>query len=264
VSEWAAGDVVSAPLVRCEREGGVLRLVLDRPPLNVANLAMLEALEAALRTEARSPETRVVVLAGAGRAFCAGADVADHRPARAPEMIRVFGTVIRALLSLEVPSVAVVHGAALGGGCELALACDLAWAREDARFGQPEVRVGAFPPAAAALLPRRVGPAAALDLVLTGRVVDAQEALRLGIVTRVSPATSFEEDVRSWTGELAGLSRPVVALARRSVRAGSELPIESALDRADALYVEDLLALRDAAEGVAAFLEKREPVWTDA
>ncbi|MDP2480124.1 MAG: enoyl-CoA hydratase-related protein [Candidatus Palauibacterales bacterium] len=250
--------------VRCERDGGILRLVLDRPPLNVADVAMLEALDAALRSEAASPDTRVVVLAGAGRAFCAGADVADHVPARAPQMIRVFGRVIRGLLDLEVPSVAAVHGAALGGGCELAMACDLVWAREDARLGQPEVRVGAFPPAAAALLPRLVGPQAALDLVLTGRTIGAEEALRMGLVSRVLPVDSFEAEVRSMAAELAGLSRPVLGVARRAVREAIGRPPGTALDRAESLYLEDLLPLRDAAEGVAAFMEKREPAWRDA
>jgi cyclohexa-1,5-dienecarbonyl-CoA hydratase len=260
---------MSAPVetgsrVRCERDGGVLRLVLDRPPLNVADVAMLEALDAALRSEAASPDTRVVVLAGAGRAFCAGADVGDHVPARAPAMIRAFGRAIRGLLELEVPSVAAVHGAALGGGCELAMACDLVWAREDARLGQPEVRVGAFPPVAAALLPRLVGPQAALDLVLTGRTIGAEEALRMGLVSRVLGEASFEEDVRALAAELAGLSRPVLGLARRAVRESVGRPLGAALDHADSLYLEELLSLEDAAEGVAAFMEKRAPAWRDA
>jgi cyclohexa-1,5-dienecarbonyl-CoA hydratase len=254
----------AGPFVRCERERGVLRLVLDRPPVNVAHVPMLEELEVALRTEAASPSTRIVVLTGAGKAFCAGADVSDHVPDRAPEMIRVFGRVIRGLLALEVPSVAAVHGAALGGGCELALACDLVWASEGARLGQPEVRVGAFPPAAAALLPRLVGPAAALDLILSGRVVEASEALRLGLVSRVLPAASFEEEVRTAARDMAGLSRPVLRVAKRAVREGASRSLEAALDLADALYLEELLSLEDAAEGVAAFLEKREPAWKDA
>lgn len=250
--------------IRCERDGGILRLVLDRPPVNVADVAMLEALDAAFRSEASSPDTRLVVLSGAGRAFCAGADVSDHVPARAPEMIRSFGRVIRGLLDLEVPSVAAVHGAALGGGCELAMACDLVWASEDARLGQPEVRVGAFPPAAAVLLPRLVGPQAAMDLVLSGRTIGAEEAHRMGLVSRVLATASFEEEVGSMAAELAGLSRPVLGLARRAVRESVERPLRKALDHAESLYIDELLSLSDAAEGVAAFMEKRAPEWRDA
>jgi len=256
----------SAPAegVRVESAGGVVRLVLDRPPLNVLDAPTLEALTAALDRAARHSDTRAVLLTARGRAFCAGVDVAAHAPDRAPEMIRLFGRAIRALLAQEVPVVAAVRGAALGGGCELALACDVVLASEGARFGQPEVRVGALPPAAAALLPRRVGPSAAMDLVLSGRTVDAGEALRLGLASRVVPEEELEEAAGAYAADLASLSRPVLALAKRAVREGAAGPVGAALDRADRLYLEELLELEDAAEGISAFLEKRPPVWKDA
>lgn len=250
--------------VRVEPDGGVVRLVLDRPPLNVLDAPTLEALTAALDRAARDPATRVVLLSARGRAFCAGVDVAAHAPERAPDMIRTFGRAIRALLRQQVPVVAAVGGAALGGGCELVLACDVVLASEGARFGQPEVRVGALPPAAAALLPRRVGPSAAMDLVLSGRTIDADEGLRLGLVNRVVPDEELHEAAGAYAADLASLSRPVLALARRAVREGASGPVGAALDRADRLYVEELLELEDAAEGISAFLEKRAPEWKDA
>lgn len=250
--------------VRTEARDGVVRLVLDRPPLNVLDAPMLEGLLEALDRAARDPDSRVVVLSGEGKAFCAGVDVAEHLPERAPGMIRLFGRVVRALLKMEAPVVAAVHGAALGGGCELALACDVILAAEGSRLGQPEVRLAALPPAAAVLLPRRVGPAAALDLILSGRTVGADEALRMGLVSRVLPDEEFAETVDAFAADLASLSRPVLRLAKRAVLDGARGPVGAALDRADALYVDELLELADAAEGITAFLEKRRPVWKDA
>ncbi|HKK07885.1 MAG TPA: enoyl-CoA hydratase-related protein [Gemmatimonadota bacterium] len=254
----------AAPGIRSRLRDGVVRITLDRPPLNVLDAPMLEALTAALDAARRDPDTRVVLLSAAGDAFCAGVDVAAHAPERAPAMIRVFGAAVRGLLTQEAPVVAAVDGAALGGGCELALACDVVLASERSRFGQPEVRVGALPPAAAVLLPRRVGPSAAMDLVLSGRTVGAEEALRIGLVTRLLPAEGFGGEVEAYVAGLASLSRPVLRLARRAVREGASGPLGAALDRADRTYVEDLLGLDDAAEGISAFLEKRPPVWKDA
>jgi cyclohexa-1,5-dienecarbonyl-CoA hydratase len=162
-----------------------------------------------------------------------------------------------------VPVVAAIHGPTLGGGCEVAAACDLVLAADDVRLGQPEIRLGVFPPAAAALLPRLVGRQRALDLLLTGRTVLAEEALRLGLVTRVLPRDGFEEGVEAFVQELAARSRPVLALAKRAVVENLERPLSAALDAADHLYLTELMALRDPHEGLAAFMEKREPVWTN-
>ncbi len=249
--------------VRVERRGGVAWLVMDRPPLNVLDIAMMRELGAALDALAGAPP-RVVVLTGAGRAFCAGVDVADHTESRVAEMLAAFHGVLGRLLHMGAPVVAAVNGAALGGGCELVQACDIVLARAGAKLGQPEIGLGVFPPAAAALLPRRIGVQAALDLVLTGRVVEAEEARALGLVARVLPADGFEAEVAAYAGKLAGLSAPVVRLAKRAVMDGLERPAAEALARAETLYLDELMRLGDAAEGLAAFLEKRAPVWKDA
>lgn len=244
--------------------GPVARITLDRPPLNILHTAMLEELAAAAAAAAAAPETRVVLVAGEGKAFCAGVDVADHTADRVEAMIHAFTGAIRALRAVPVPVVAAVHGPALGGGCELALACDLVLAREDARLGQPEIRLGVFPPAAAALLPRLIGRQRALDLLLTGRSVTAEEALRIGLVARVIGADGFDDAALEFAGQLAALSRPVLALTKRAALEGLDRPVDDALDAADQLYLSDLMALHDAHEGLAAFMEKREPVWTHA
>lgn len=250
--------------VRLERTEGVLRLILDRPPLNVLHLPMLQELGAALAAVPDDPDVRVLVLTGAGRAFCAGVDVADHLPDRVGVTLRTFHDIIRRLLGLELPVVAAVNGGALGGGCELLLACDVVLAKAGSKLGQPEVRLGALPPAAAALLPRRVGWQRALDLILTGRTLEAEEAQALGLVTHVVPADAFDEEVARYTAELASLSRPVLGLAKRAVVDGLEMPWQEALEQAEAVYLEKLVGLADASEGLTAFLEKRQPVWKDA
>lgn len=249
--------------VRVEH-GAAARITLDRPPVNVLTIAMLEELASAVEEAAAAPEAKVLVLTGAGKAFCAGVDVADHTEDRVESMIHAFSRAIRSLLEVRIPVVAVLNGAALGGGLELALACDIVLAATTAKLGQPEIRLGVFPPAAAALLPRRVGVQHALDLVLTGRTVTAAEAAGLGLVTRVAAPDHLDAAVAELVDGLAELSRPVLALAKRAVLDGLERPLEEALVHADALYLNDLMRLDDPHEGLAAFTEKREPVWSDS
>ncbi len=244
--------------------GDVAVLTLDRPPLNILDRTALAEMARALASLDGDDSVRVVVLRGAGRAFCAGIDVADHTPDRTEPMIRLFHEVVERLLGLEAPVVAALNGAALGGGCELALACDVVLARAGAKIGQPEIRLGVFPPAAAALLPRRVGPQRALDLILTGRAVDADEAAAMGLVTRVLSAEDFDAELDAYVAGLAALSRPVLRLAKRAVVTGLDQTSTGALRGAEHLYLRDLQSLGDAREGIAAFMEKRPPVWSDA
>lgn len=254
---------MSTGSVRVETGGGIVRITLDRPPLNVLDRDMLEELTEALGAAA-AREVKAVLLTGAGRAFCAGVDVADHTADRVDGMIAAFGAAINALLEVEAPVIGAVNGAALGGGCELILACDMVLAREDAKLGQPEIRLGVFPPAAAVLLPRVVGRQRALDLILTGRTICATEAVPLGLVQRAIPGEEFEAAVGSYLAQLTRLSAPVLRLAKRAVRGGLEEPLRCALHAADRIYLDDLMQLHDSHEGLAAFMEKREPVWSDA
>lgn len=241
-----------------------MRLILDRPPLNILDTPMLRELDGALAEVEADRGAKVLLLSGAGRAFCAGVDVADHAADRVDGMIEAFHGAIRRLLRLEIPVVAAVQGAALGGGCELLLACDVVLASEAARLGQPEIRLGVFPPVAAALLPRWIGAQAAADLVLSGRVVAAAEAQRLGLVLRVVPAADLEGAAADYVADLARLSGPVLRLAKRALAEGRSRAPEEAISRAEAIYRNDLMGLHDAHEGIAAFIEKREPVWKEA
>lgn len=250
--------------VRLERAAGLALLTLDRPPLNVLNVAALRELGAALEEAASADGSKVLLITGAGRTFCAGVDVADHTADRIGETLPLFHEVVRRLRSIEMPIVAAVNGAALGGGLELALACDLVWAREDAKLGQPEIQLGVFPPVAAALLPRRIGWPRAAELVLRGRVLSAPEAREWGLVSDVLPADGFAQAVERAIAELSALSRPALRLAKRALRAGLELEFEPALARAEELYLSELMRCEDPHEGLTAFLEKRRPAWKDA
>lgn len=256
---------MTGEFLRLERPGdGVARLVLNRPPLNVLHIPMLQELDEVLTELAADPELKLLVMTGEGKAFCVGVDVADHTADRVELMIEAFHGVIRKLLLLEVPVVAAVNGAALGGGCELLLACDLVIASEKAKLGQPEIRLGVFPPVAAALMPRLIGRQRALDLVLTGRVIGAAEAREMGLVGRVVPVEGFDEAIAEYVGSLSSLSRPVLRLTKRTVVEGMAESLWDAFDRAEKRYLHELMELEDAHEGLAAFLEKREPVWRDA
>jgi cyclohexa-1,5-dienecarbonyl-CoA hydratase len=241
--------------------GGAAWITLQRPPLNVLDVTTLHALAGVIEPlPARSDLKAVVLRSGLPGTFSAGADVADHAPDRAPEMIRAFHTVIRRLHTLPQSTVAAVDGRCLGGGCELALVCDVVLATAGATFGQPEIDLGCFPPVAAAWLPR-VAPRAAFELVLGGAPVTATEAAAAGLITRV--VDDLQRAAEEWVARLAGKSAAALALARRALRAGGFGGFDEALYRAEALYVGELLRTADAAEGVAAFLEKRRPQWRD-
>lgn len=250
--------------VGLEYADGLARITLDKPPLNILDIPMLDELAEVIETVSGDPRANAVLLTGAGKAFCAGVDVADHTADRVDAMIGAFHGVIDALLGMACPVIAGVNGAALGGGCELALACDVVLVREGAKLGQPEIRLGVFPPAAAVLLPRLIGRQRAMDLVLSGRIVDAAEAVQLGLASRAIPADEFEAELAEYARGVASLSRPVLQLAKRAVRDGAQGDAGGAMRRVERLYLEDLMALEDAREGLAAFVEKRAPVWEEA
>ncbi|MEJ2203765.1 MAG: enoyl-CoA hydratase-related protein [Gemmatimonadota bacterium] len=250
--------------LRIEAEGALRRLVLDRPPLNVLDIGLLRALDVAVGRLETDRGASVVLLTGEGKAFSAGVDVADHTADRVQEMIDTLHATLVRVASLEMPVIAAVNGAALGGGLELALACDIILAREGAKLGQPEIKLGVFPPFAAAVLPRRIGVSHTMDLCLTGRTILAEEARGMGIVQHVFPRDDFAADATAYAHELASLSPPVLRLAKRAIVGGMDAPVNEALHRAERIYLDELMELDDAREGLAAFLEKRTPRWKGA
>jgi cyclohexa-1,5-dienecarbonyl-CoA hydratase len=253
----------SAMFTTVDMVEGVAWLTLNRPPLNILTIEMIAELDEALETLSEQPRLKVVVLTGSGKAFCAGVDVADHTPERVEPMIRGFGRLFTRLRTLPMPTLALVQGAALGGGTELALGCDLVLAGASARFGQPEIKLGVFPPIAAALFPHLIGYQQAARLLFTGETIPAEEAARLGLVTFGAADEELEATLESLLKQFRGMSAAALRLAKAALLQGADRGVAQALPQIEDLYVRDLMATADAREGIQAFLEKRKPTWQD-
>jgi methylglutaconyl-CoA hydratase len=253
---------MSSDRVLAELEGGVLTLTLNRPDKrNAIDTPMVEQLTRQLERADLDAEVRVVALRGAGKDFCAGADLAemlesaDQSPAENEASARRLGEVFLAMRRLPKPVVAVVHGRALAGGCGLATACDLVLAHADASFGYPEVRRGFVPAMVMAMLRRAVGEKVAFDLVGTGRLLSAAEAQGFGLVSRVLPAASFEDDVAGVLGELAAASGSALAFIKRQLYEIEGRSFEEAIDLGAKVNA-TARATPDFRQAVSRFLER--------
>jgi len=250
---------------RGQPDPGVALVTIDRPEaLNALDAAVMAGLAEAFGRLDRDPSCRAIVLTGAGtRAFAAGADIKAMAGAT-PETIGPIGGFEHwaTLAATGLPVITAVRGFALGGGCELALLCDMVVAGDDATFGQPEIKLGVIPGAGGTQrLTRAVGKARAMELILTGRSIDAREAERLGLVSLVVPAEETVDRALELAGRIAALPPLAVRAAKAAVNAAQELPL------ADGLALERrsffaLFASQDQKEGMAAFAEKRPPRWT--
>lgn len=248
--------------IRLEREGGRATLWLDAPPLNILDLGLLRRLGSELEPLHQDERLQLLLVRSASpKAFSAGVSIADHAPETVDEMLRRFHHALELVRRLPCPTLAVVEGHCLGGGMELAGACDWVLAAENAVFGQPEIGLGCFPPYAAALYPRRLGTGRTLDLLLTGRRIDAATAEHYGFVTWRAASDELEGRLRDVVGSVLTHSAIVLRLAKRAVLHGVELPLEGALAECERIYLEELAATADMREGLAAFAEKRQPAW---
>ena len=241
---------------------GVAKISINRPPLNILNNETLLELTMALENARSDPSIFLVVITGVGdRAFSAGVDIRDHLPDKVSSTLSIFNKVFYTLRSLDRPTVAVVNGIALGGGCELAIGCDMIIASEKAQFGQPEITVGAIPPVAVVLLPKLIGPAKALELILTGDVITAAEAKQIGLVNKVVPSEKLEECLRELIGRLREKSPVVLKLTRMSLSRILDVDFKKELEETTRIYLDLLMRTEDAVEGLKAFVEKRKPQW---
>jgi cyclohexa-1,5-dienecarbonyl-CoA hydratase len=239
------------------------RITLARPPLNILNIAMMREIGACLNECMAAREVVAIVFDAVpeSRVFSAGVAVEEHVEETIYQMLESFHNIFRTLELMAKPTVAVVGGAALGGGCELVAACDFCIAAESARFGQPEIKLGVFPPVAAVLLPRIIGEKRARELILTGELIDAEEAARIGLITAVVPATELERKTEELLARLRELSAPALESARHAIDAARGRSFEEALTKVEDLYLNELMKTDDAREGVNAFMEKRKPIW---
>ena len=239
----------------------IASIVLNRPPLNIINLEMLDELNSAW-SEVEDLKAQVTIISAAGdRAFSAGADVSDHMPGKVETMIEKFHHFILRIRKSECITIAAIYGHTLGGGAELAMTCDLIVAASDTKLGQPEISLGCYPPVAVAYLPGAIGLHKASEMVLVGEPIAAVEAERLGLINKVVPRASLAEAVDAYADKLLEKSSAVLALTKRALREGAGRHFETALDRSQELYLHELIKTHDMVEGMKAFLEKRAPSW---
>jgi cyclohexa-1,5-dienecarbonyl-CoA hydratase len=236
------------------------RITLSDPPLHILDIAMLEELRDALGLVTNDRHALILDATGE-KAFSAGASVQDHLGDRVPAMLERFHDCFRILSRLDLVTVALVRGAALGGGCELALACDFVLASDGARFGLPEIQLGVFPPVAAYQLARQLPPRKGLELILTGDPIDAATAASHGLVNAVFPAAGFDAQANEWLGRIYRHSASSLRIARKAFRLAQANDFESRLAEVEHLYLEELMQTDDANEGLNAFVEKRKPAW---
>lgn len=247
----------------CEIRENVARITLNQPPLNIIDIPMIGEMHSALARVQSASEVKVLIIDHQGKAFSAGVSIQDHTPDKVGEMIEKFHGMFRLLNSLAAPTLALVDGMALGGGCELAVFCDMVIASDRATFGQPEIKVGVFPPVAAVLFPHLIGRNRALELLLTGDVIEAAEAKAIGLINKVFPVQSFREKADEFIRKLTSLSSPVLRLTKRAVDHSLSMSVNEGIATAEQIYLSELMKTEDAREGLNSFLQKRKPVWKD-
>jgi cyclohexa-1,5-dienecarbonyl-CoA hydratase len=248
--------------VQYESAGSLVTIRINRPPYNVLDIATMEEMNAALDRALEEPEAKLLLITGAGeKTFSSGVDVMDHTKDKVVRMIDVFHGILKRLLFIPIPTVAAVNGPALGGGCELAIACDMVVAAAGAKIGQPEIKLGVFPPIAAILMPRIMPMTKVMELLLGGAAIDVEEAASIGLVNRVFPKETFAADTAKFLEQFLSLSRVALIHTKRAIRDAATRPFHEALYHVEQLYLKELMATEDATEGLNSFIEKRKPVW---
>ncbi len=260
-SSRSGGGHMSGNGVTFSVENGIARLVMSNPPLNILTRAVLGELREGFCEIESNPSVRVVVISAEGKHFSVGADVGEHLPPHYTDLITEFLDTISVVHGCPVPVVVAVTGRCLGAGFELAAAADIVVAGEGALFGQPEIVLGVFPPAACAMLPSVSDPGLAAELVFTGDPIDVQEAHRTGFVRRVVADQQVEEEALELAGRIARHSGAALRHAKRAFRPEHPGSMDDALRHAGRVYIDELMQTDDAIEGLRAFLEKREPAW---
>ncbi len=236
------------------------RITLNDPPLHILDIGMLDEMRQSLALVANDRHCLIIDAAGE-KAFSAGASVQDHLGDRVANMLKNFHDCFRLLARLDVVTVALVKGVALGGGCELALGCDFVLASDRARFGQPEINLGVFPPVAAYQLSRQIAPRKGLELLLTGDPIDAATAERHGLINAVFSAGEFDAKAAAWLKKLYKQSASSIRFAKKAFRLAQNAEFEQRLASVERMYLEELMRSEDANEGLTAFIEKRPPSW---
>jgi cyclohexa-1,5-dienecarbonyl-CoA hydratase len=247
--------------VKVRVEGAVARLTLDRPEHNLLNERMLAELTAGINTLGERNAIKLIVIDSACKAFCGGIELGEYTQRRVFQLLDAFHGAFAAMLDTSKPVLVVVDGPAFGGGAELAALGDLVIATPKARFAQPEIKLGVFPPLAAAILPYILGPKQALELVLTGEAISAERARELGLVNWLVADTDLPKKVDEVIAKVTAQSGPVLTMAKKAVLGSLGLPLREGVRNSMKVFLNELGDLEDSQEGLRALVEKRAPQW---
>jgi cyclohexa-1,5-dienecarbonyl-CoA hydratase len=239
----------------------VARITLNRPDHNLLNEAMLREIADGILFAGDAPEAKLVVLDSACKVFSGGIDIGEYTSQRVFQMLEAFHAAFAAMLETGKPVICVVNGPAIGGGAELAAFGDLVIATPKARFAQPEITIGVFPPLASTILPFLVGPKTALEIILTGEPVTAERALELGMINRLVPEAQLEKTVEDLVTRISAQSAPVLSMAKKAILGGMGLSLREGLKQSMDIFLNQLYRLEDSQEGLRALVEKRKPNW---
>jgi cyclohexa-1,5-dienecarbonyl-CoA hydratase len=265
--EVAAATAVAPPrieefqFVKVRVENDVVRLTMDRPDHNLLNERMLSELAAGINMFGERSNIKLIVLESAAKAFCGGIEIGEYTQRRVFQLLDAFHAAFSAMLDTSRPVLAVVNGPAFGGGAELAALSDLVIATPKARFAQPEIRLGVFPPLAAAILPYILGPKQALELVLTGEAISAERARELGLVNWLVPEEELSAKVNEVVAKVSAQSGPVLTMAKKAILGSLGLPLRDGVRSSLRVFLNELADLEDSQEGLRALVEKRAPQW---
>ena len=247
--------------VKFRVDAGVARMTLNRPEHNLLNEAMLIEISSGVAYAGETDAIKLLIIDSACKVFCGGIDLGEYTSQRVFQMLDAFHNVFAGMLEVGKPVICVVNGPAIGGGAELAAFGDLVVATPKARFAQPEISIGVFPPLASTILPFLVGPKIALELVLTGEPVTAERALDLGIVNRLVPEAQLEQAVNDLAARISGHSGPVLTMAKKAILGGMGMSLRDGLKHSMGIFLNELYRLEDSQEGLRALVEKRKPNW---
>jgi cyclohexa-1,5-dienecarbonyl-CoA hydratase len=247
--------------VRFLVQGEVARLTLDRPEHNLLNERMLAELASGINKLAEQSEIKLIILDSAAKTFCGGIELDEYTPRRVFQLLDAFHGAFSAMLDTSKPMLVIVNGPASGGGAELAALGDLVIATPNARFAQPEIKLGVFPPLAAAILPNILGPKIASELVLTGESMTAERARELGLVNWLVPENELQKKVDEVVARVTAQSGPVLTMAKKAIIGSIGLPLRDGVRNSMKVFLNELAELEDSQEGLRALVEKRSPKW---
>jgi cyclohexa-1,5-dienecarbonyl-CoA hydratase len=242
-------------------EGDVGHLTLDRPDHNLLNERMLSELAVGINSLGDRNNIKLIILDSAAKAFCGGIEIGEYTQRRVFQLLDAFHGAFSAMLDTSKPLLVVVNGPAFGGGAELAALGDLVIATPKAKFAQPEIKLGVFPPLAAAILPCLLGPKQALELVLTGETMSAERARELGLVNWLVPEDGLQKKVDEVTAKVTAQSAPVLTMAKKAIMGSLGLPLRDGVRGSMKVFLNELAELEDSQEGLRALVEKRAPKW---